>query len=63
VTCSARATRKLSRLETAERDEIVSALLEADGNRVRAAAALGIGRATLYRRMNTFGIEFVGKPS
>lgn len=55
--------RRLSRLETAERDEIVSALLEADGNRVRAAAALGIGRATLYRRMSTFGIEFIGKPS
>ncbi|HEX6359611.1 sigma-54-dependent Fis family transcriptional regulator [Actinophytocola sp.] len=55
--------RKLSRLEIAERDEIVSALLEADGNRVRAAAALGIGRATLYRRMSAFGIEYVGRQS
>ncbi|MEU6256809.1 helix-turn-helix domain-containing protein [Streptomyces sp. NPDC047043] len=53
--------RRLSRLEAAERDLIVKTLWETKGNRVRAAAALGISRATLYRRMSAFGIEFVGQ--
>lgn len=53
--------RRLSPLESAERDLIVAALMEARGNRVRAAAALGIGRATLYRRLRAFGITDVGR--
>ncbi|TPQ22893.1 sigma-54-dependent Fis family transcriptional regulator [Streptomyces sporangiiformans] len=53
--------RRLSRLEAAERDLIVKTLWETKGNRVRAAAALGMSRATLYRRMSAFGIEFVGQ--
>ena len=31
------------------------------GNRSQAAAALGIGRATLYRRLRAFGITDVGR--
>ncbi|PVZ09933.1 sigma-54-dependent Fis family transcriptional regulator [Actinomycetospora cinnamomea] len=53
--------RRLTPLEAAERDLIVSALLEAGGNRSAAAAALGMGRATLYRRLRAFGITDVGR--
>lgn len=53
--------RRLTPLETAERDLIVSALVEANGNRSQAASALGIGRATLYRRLRAFGITDVGR--
>ena len=53
--------RRLTPLETAERDLIVGALIEARGNRVKAAAALGMGRATLYRRLRAFGLTDVGR--
>ena len=53
--------RRLSPLEAAERDLIVTALIEAHGNRVHAAKALGMGRATLYRRLRAFGITEVGR--
>lgn len=53
--------RRLSPLEAAERDLIVSALIEARGNRVHAAKSLGMGRATLYRRLRAFGITEVGR--
>ncbi|WP_433030573.1 helix-turn-helix domain-containing protein [Actinomycetospora sp. CA-053990] len=53
--------RRLTPLEAAERDLIVSALVEANGNRSQAAAVLGIGRATLYRRLRAFGITDVGR--
>ena len=49
--------RTLSALESIERDAIVLALREAGGNRVRAAATLGIARSSLYRKMASFGIE------
>ncbi|HEY2220688.1 sigma-54-dependent Fis family transcriptional regulator [Actinomycetospora sp.] len=53
--------RRLTPLESAERDLIVGALIEARGNRVKAAAALGMGRATLYRRLRAFGLTDVGR--
>jgi transcriptional regulator of acetoin/glycerol metabolism len=53
--------RRLTPLETAERDLIVGALIEARGNRVKAAVALGMGRATLYRRLRAFGLTDVGR--
>lgn len=53
--------RRLSPIEAAERDLIVAALIEARGNRVHAAKALGMGRATLYRRLRAFGITEVGR--
>jgi len=44
-------------LEAAERREIQRALLAAGGDVPAAAAALGIGRSTLYRRMGELEIE------
>jgi len=43
-------------LENAEREAVAEALRAAGGNRSRAAAALGIGRNTLYRKMREFGL-------
>lgn len=45
---------KLSRLEKAELNLIQEALIEAKGNRVKAASLLRIGRSTLYRKIETF---------
>lgn len=47
----------LSRMELAERTEIIAALRQAEGNRSRAAGLLGIGRTTLYRKLTSLGIE------
>lgn len=49
--------RTLTRLEALERDAIVDALGECGGNRIQAAAALGMSRSTLYRRLRSFGLE------
>jgi hypothetical protein len=49
--------RTLGKLESAEREAVAEALRAAGGNRSRAAAALGIGRNTLYRKMREFGIS------
>ncbi|OJU83912.1 MAG: hypothetical protein BGO11_15080 [Solirubrobacterales bacterium 70-9] len=49
--------RRLSRLEQVERAAIVRALVESDGNRTEAAAELGIGRATLYRRIRAYELD------
>lgn len=42
--------------ERAERAAVIRALARADGNVSEAARALGVGRATLYRRMKRLGI-------
>ena len=47
-------TMPLSRLEEAELQQIRAALAEASGNRVRAAVLLGIGRSTLYRKIEAY---------
>ena len=49
--------RQLSMMETAERDAIVTALRRCGGNRSQAADALGIGRTTLYRKMQQHHIS------
>ncbi len=49
--------RPLSRLQALERSAILGALEEAGGNREKAAAALGLSRATLYRRLRQLGIQ------
>jgi transcriptional regulator of acetoin/glycerol metabolism len=41
----------------AEREAIRKALREADGNRTRAAAALGMGRTTLWQKLKAYGLE------
>ncbi len=43
-------------VDEAERDTIVGALRESAGNRVAAAAALGLARSTLYRKIAHYGI-------
>jgi transcriptional regulator of acetoin/glycerol metabolism len=48
--------RVLSPLESIERDAIVQALLDSSGNKIRAAGALGMSRATIYRRIHEYGI-------
>jgi transcriptional regulator of acetoin/glycerol metabolism len=50
----------LTRWQWIERDAIVDALVEAKGNRTQAAAKLGMSRATIYRRINAFGIRLSG---
>lgn len=50
----AQSTTRLSRLEDAEYSELRMALRETQGNRRMAADMLGIGRSTLYRRMDYF---------
>ncbi|WP_422935092.1 sigma-54-dependent Fis family transcriptional regulator [Sinomonas sp. P47F7] len=52
-----RQSRSLSPIEALEYEAIVHALRKAGGNRSATAAALGIGRTTLYRKMHTFGLD------
>lgn len=44
----------LSRLQKAELEQIREALIEAGGNRLRAAEILRIGRSTLYRKIDSY---------
>ncbi|MEU7628880.1 helix-turn-helix domain-containing protein [Nocardia sp. NPDC049220] len=55
--CRSLTRRRLSRIEALERDAIVRSLQENSGNKAEAAAALGMSRATIYRRIKDFGIE------
>ncbi len=52
----AKAVPVLSQSEIVERSRILLALDEAGSNRNNAAKALGIGRSTLYRKMEKYGI-------
>ncbi|WP_330281294.1 sigma-54-dependent Fis family transcriptional regulator [Streptomyces sp. NBC_00588] len=47
----------LSAWESTERDLIVQALLDHGGDKARAAKALGISRATIYRKIAAYGIR------
>jgi sigma-54 dependent transcriptional regulator, acetoin dehydrogenase operon transcriptional activator AcoR len=47
-------TTRLTRLEEAELQQIRAALAEARGSRVAAAQLLGIGRSTLYRKIEAY---------
>jgi DNA-binding NtrC family response regulator len=40
-----------------ERDAIVRALREAEGNRTRAATILGMGRTTLWQKLKVYGLD------
>ncbi|MFQ6398703.1 sigma-54-dependent Fis family transcriptional regulator [Nocardia sp. KC 131] len=55
--CRSLSRRRLSRIEALERDAIVRCLQENGGNKTEAAAALGMSRATIYRRIKDYGIE------
>lgn len=51
------ARRPLSRFEQREFEQILVALRQANGNKVEAARSLGISRATLYRKIQAFGVQ------
>ena len=57
----ANSPRVLTRWEALERDAIVRALIEAEGNRTEAAARLSISRATIYRKIHAYGITIEGR--
>ncbi len=48
--------RRLSPLESMERDAIVQALLDANGHKLKAARSLEMSRATIYRKIREYGI-------
>jgi transcriptional regulator of acetoin/glycerol metabolism len=52
--------RVLTPLEAMERDAIAGALADAGGNKVQAAKALGMSRATIYRKIHEYGIVTQG---
>jgi DNA-binding NtrC family response regulator len=51
------ASARWSVIELAERDAILRALSDHDGNKVAAASALGLARSTLYRKIRAFDID------
>lgn len=48
--------RRLTTLESLERDAIVRGLVDAHGNKAETARALGMSRATVYRKIREYGI-------
>ena len=54
--CHITSRRVLTPWESLERDAIVRTLLDTGGDRPRAAAVLGISRATIYRKITAYGI-------
>jgi hypothetical protein len=54
--CRTVSRRLLSPLESMERDAIVQSLFDAKGNKAKAAKALGMSRATIYRKVHEYGI-------
>lgn len=48
--------RRLSTMERAQKQAILDALAQTGGNKARAAGVLGIGRATLYRKLRELGL-------
>ena len=55
--CRSTARRQLTPLEIMERDAICDALARHDGDKFAASAALGISRATIYRKIRIFEIQ------
>jgi transcriptional regulator with AAA-type ATPase domain len=54
--CRSLAKRKLTQIEALERDAIVRSLEDNANNKLQAAVALGMSRATIYRKMRDYGI-------
>ena len=54
--CRSLAKRKLTQMEALERDAIVRSLEDNANNKLQAATALGMSRATIYRKMRDYGI-------
>jgi transcriptional regulator of acetoin/glycerol metabolism len=59
--CHATSRRVLTPWEAVERDTITAALIEAGGDKPGAAAQLGISRATIYRKIHTYGIDVTAR--
>ncbi|MGY1662534.1 sigma-54-dependent Fis family transcriptional regulator [Geodermatophilus sp. SYSU D00705] len=57
--CRTAGGRTLTAIEAAERDTIVRALQRCGGNRVHAAASLGMARSSLYRKIRSYAITDV----
>jgi transcriptional regulator of acetoin/glycerol metabolism len=55
--CHATSRHVLTPMEAMERDAISRALDESGGDKRKAAARLGISRATIYRKIRAFGLE------
>ena len=56
--CRATTRRNLTQLQSLERDAIVDALALHSGDKTAAAQALGMSRATIYRKIRGFGIIY-----
>jgi sigma-54 dependent transcriptional regulator, acetoin dehydrogenase operon transcriptional activator AcoR len=54
--CRSVTRRKLTQIEALERDAIVRSLQDNGGDKQEAARALGMSRATIYRKINDYGI-------
>ncbi|HEY0687880.1 MAG TPA: helix-turn-helix domain-containing protein [Kribbella sp.] len=54
--CRATSRRRLTQLESLERDAVVKALVIHRGNKDKAASDLGMSRATIYRKIRDYGI-------
>jgi transcriptional regulator of acetoin/glycerol metabolism len=54
--CRSVTRRKLTQIEALERDAIVRSLQDNSGNKQDAARAIGMSRATIYRKINDYGI-------
>ncbi len=54
--CRSVTRRKLTQMEALERDAIVRSLQDNRGDKKEAARALGMSRATIYRKINDYGI-------
>ncbi|WP_200949878.1 sigma-54-dependent Fis family transcriptional regulator [Nocardioides sp. Root151] len=54
--CRATTRRNLTRMETLERDAVIDALADHGNDKSAAAEALGMSRATIYRKIRDYGI-------
>jgi len=54
--CRSVTRRKLTQMEALERDAIVRSLQDNGGDNQEAARALGMSRATIYRKINDYSI-------
>ena len=54
--CRVSSRNVLTVMEAAERDAILRSLIECSANVQQSALALGISRATMYRKMRRYGI-------
>jgi transcriptional regulator of acetoin/glycerol metabolism len=55
--CRALSRRTLTPIEAMKRDAIIQSLEGNGGNKQAAAHALGMSRATIYRKIREFGID------